>query len=132
MNCSTPGRPVHHQIPEFTQTHYVSTFGKLSSGHRTGKSQFSFQSQRKAVPKNAQTTAQFHSSHTLAKKCSKFSKPGFNSMSTVNFQMFKLDLEKAEKPEIKLPTSFGSSKKAREFQKNIYFCFIDCGNFLQR
>ena len=46
-------------------------------------------------------------------------------MSTVNFQMFKLDLEKAEKPEIKLPTSFGSSKKAREFQKNIYFCFID-------
>ena len=41
------------------------------------------------------------------------------------FQMFKLDLEKAEKPEIKLPTSFGSSKKAREFQKNIYFCFID-------
>ena len=32
---------------------------------------------------------------------------------------------KAEKPEIKLPTSTGSSKKAREFQKNIYFCFID-------
>ena len=39
--------------------------------------------------------------------------------------MFKLVLEKAEKPEIKLPTSTGSSKKAREFQKNIYFCFID-------
>ena len=34
-------------------------------------------------------------------------------------------LEKAEEPEIKLPTSAGSSKKAREFQKNIYFCFID-------
>ena len=43
----------------------------------------------------------------------------------MNFQMFKLDLEKAEEPEIKLPTSVGSSKKAREFQKNIYFCFID-------
>ena len=42
----------------------------------------------------------------------------------MNFQMFKLDLEKAEKPEIKLPTSTGSSKK-QEFQKNIYFCFID-------
>ena len=40
--------------------------------------------------------------------------------------MFKLDLEKAEEPEIKLPTSVGSLKKAREFQKNIYFCFIDC------
>ena len=36
----------------------------------------------------------------------------------------KLDLEKAEKREIKLPTSVGSSKK-QEFQKNIYFCFTD-------
>ena len=43
----------------------------------------------------------------------------------LHFQMFKLVLEKAEEPEIKLPTSVGSSKKAREFQKNIYFCFID-------
>ena len=39
--------------------------------------------------------------------------------------MFKLVLEKAEEPEIKLPTFSGSSKKKREFQKNIYFCFID-------
>ena len=37
--------------------------------------------------------------------------------------MFKLDLVKAEEPEIKLPTSAGSSKR-QEFQKNIYFCFI--------
>ena len=43
----------------------------------------------------------------------------------MNFQMFKLVLEKAEEPEIKLPTSAGSLKKAREFQKNIYFYFID-------
>ena len=48
-------------------TQYVSKFGKLSSGHRTGKGQFSFQSQRKAMPKNAQTTTQVYSSHTLAK-----------------------------------------------------------------
>ena len=46
-------------------------------------------------------------------------------MWTMNFQMFKMVLEKAEESEIKLPTSAGSSKKAREFQKNIYFCFID-------
>ena len=46
---------------------YISKFGKLSSGHRTGKGQFSFQSQRRAMPKNAQTTAQLHSSHTLVK-----------------------------------------------------------------
>ena len=39
--------------------------------------------------------------------------------------MFKLDVEKTEEPEIKLPTSVGSSKKARKFQKNIYFCFIE-------
>ena len=39
--------------------------------------------------------------------------------------MFKLVLEKAEEPQIKLPTSAGSWKKAWEFQKNIYFCFID-------
>ena len=46
-------------------------------------------------------------------------------MWTMNFQMFKLDLEKAEETEIKLPTSAGSSKKQEEVQKNIYFCFID-------
>ena len=45
-------------------------------------------------------------------------------MRTVNFQIFKLDLEKAEEPEVKLSTSAGSSKN-QEFQKNIYFCFID-------
>ena len=44
-----------------------SKSGKLSSGHRTGKSQFSFQSQRKAMPKNAQTTTQLYSSHMLVK-----------------------------------------------------------------
>ena len=48
-------------------TQYTSKFGKLSSGHRTGKGQFSFQSQRKAMPKNAQTTPQLHSSHTIVK-----------------------------------------------------------------
>ena len=55
-------------------------FGKLSSGHRTGKGQFSFQLQRKAMPKNVQTTTQLHSSHTLANSCSKFSKPGFSNI----------------------------------------------------
>ena len=60
----------------------------------------------------------------------------------MNFQMFKLVLEKAEEPEITLPTSAGSLKK-QEFQKNIYICFIDyakafvwitinCGKFFKR
>ena len=160
-------------------TQYASKFGKLSSGHRTGKGQFSFQSQRRAMPKNAQTTAQLHSSYMLAVTSlsqgfprSLVSKefacnagdlssiPGLgrspgkgngnplqysclenptdgrtswgavygvaqsrtwlkwrssssssSSSRTENFQMYKLDLEKAEEPEIKLPTSVGSSKK---------------------
>ena len=48
-------------------------------------------------------------------------------MWTVNFQIFKLDLDKAEESEIKLPTPVGCwiIEKARQFQKNIYFCFTD-------
>ena len=125
-------------------TLYASKFGRLSSGHRTGKGQFSFQSVRKAMPKNAQTTAQLHSSHTLAKQCSKFSKPGFNSMWTMNFQMFKLDLERAEEPEIKLPTFAGSSKKQESSRKTSISALltmpkpltvlitINCGEFWKR
>ena len=77
---------------------------------------------KKAMSKNVQTTTQLHSSHMLVKWCSKFSKPGFNSTWTVKFQMFKLALEKAEKPEIKWPTSVGSSKTQ---ESSIYFFFID-------
>ena len=103
----------------------------------------SFQSQRKAMPKNARTTAQLNSVHMLAKWCSKFSKPGFNSTWTVNFQMFKLDLEKAEEPEIKLPTSAGSSKKLQTSRKTSTFDLltmpkpltvwitINCGKFFK-
>ena len=105
---------------------YASKFGKLSGGHRTEKGQFSFQSQRKAMPKNAQTTAQLHSSHMLVKSCSKFSKPGFSNMWTVNFLMFKLVLEKAEKQtRDQIVNICWIMEKAREFQKNTYFCFID-------
>ena len=98
-------------------TQYASKFGKLSSDHRPGKGQFSFQPLRKAKPKNAKTNAQLHSSHMLVKECSKFSKPGFSNMWTVNFQMFKLVLGKAEEPEIKLSISIGSSKKQESSRK---------------
>ena len=46
---------------------YANKSGKLSSGHTIGKGPFSFQSQRKTMPKAIQTIAQLHSSHTLAK-----------------------------------------------------------------
>ena len=99
-------------------TQYASKFRKLSSDHRIGKGQFSFQSQRKAMPKNAQTTAQLHSFHILERSCSKSSKLVFNSTWTKNFQMFfKLDLEKAEEPEIKLPIFAGSSENQESSRK---------------
>ena len=76
------------------------------------------------MPKNAQTNAQLHASHMLAKKCSKFPKLGFNSMWTVNFQIFKLDLEKGEEPE-QIAKICWIMEKARKFQKKIFFRFID-------
>ena len=84
----------------------------------------------KAMPKNAQTTAQLHSFHMLVKQCSKFSKPGFNSMWTVNFQMFKLDLEKAGGTRNQIANICWIIEKAREFKKNIYFGFTDYGKAL--
>ena len=95
----------------------TSKFVKLSNGHRTGKGQFSFQTQRRAMPKNVQTIEQLHSSHMLAKWCSTFSKTDFNSLWTMNFQTFKLALEKVEKPEIKCPKSVGSSKNQETSRK---------------
>ena len=104
---------------------YNSKFGKSSSDHRTGKGQFSFQSQRKAVSKNAQTTTQLHSYHTLVKSRSKVSKSGFSNTWTMNFQMFKLVLGKDRNQRSNIHWIM---EKAREFQKNIYFCFIDYAN----
>ena len=57
---------------------YTSKFGKLSSGHRTGNGQLSFQPQRKAMTKNVQITIELYSFHMLARLCSK-SKLGFSS-----------------------------------------------------
>ena len=84
-------------------TQYASKFGKFSSGHRTGKGQSSFQSQRKAMPKTVQTTIQLCSFHMLARQCSKSFKPGSNTTWTNNFQMYKLGLEKAEEASWCLP-----------------------------
>ena len=84
-------------------TQYASKFGKLSNGHRTGKGQFSFKSQRKAMPKIVQTSVQ------LQARLQQYVNP--------NFQIFKLDLEKAEAPMIKLLTSFGSQRKQENSRK---------------
>ena len=61
-------------------TQYTSKFGKLSTGHGTGKSQFAFQSPKGAMAKNVQTTVQLHSCHMLVGWHSKSFKLGFSSM----------------------------------------------------
>ena len=68
-------------------------------------------------PRKMPLFAWLHSSHTLVKWCSKFSKPGFSNTWTMNFQLFKLVLQKAEEPEIKMPTSLGSWKKQESSRK---------------
>ena len=79
---------------------------------------------KKGNAKNAQTTTQLHSSHTLVKYCSKFSKPGVSNTWTVNFQMFKLGFRKGWGRRDQI-ANICWIEKARELQKNIYFCFID-------
>ena len=98
-------------------TQYISKFGKLSSGHRTGKGHLSFQFHRRAMPKNIQTNIQLCSFHMLTRLCSKSFKLGFSNMWSKKFQRYKLDLQRAEEPEIKLPTSAGSSKKQESSRK---------------
>ena len=91
-----------------------------NSAVATGLEKVSFHSN----PKERQCQRMLKLLHNYTQlTCSKFSKPGFNSMWIENFQMFEMDLEKAKQPEIKLPTFIGSSKK--QDQNNIYFCFID-------
>ena len=74
---------------------------------------------KKAMPENAQITVQLLSFHMPARLCSKSFTLGFTSTSSENFQMYKLDLEKAEEPEIKVPTYAGSQKKQRNSKKHL-------------
>ena len=125
-------------------TQYASKFGTLSHGHKTGKGEFSFQSQRKAMPKTAQTTAQLHSSHTLVKVMLKILQARLQQY--MNHELPDvLVLEKVEEPEIKLSTSAGSSKKQESSRKKAsisalltmpkpltVWITINCGKFWNR
>ena len=94
-----------------------SKFGKLSSDGKTGKGQFSFQSQRRAMPKNVQTTIQLCSFYMLASLYSKSFRLVSSSTWTKNFEMYKLGFEEAEEPETKLPTFIGSWRKQGSSKK---------------
>ena len=99
-----------------------------NSAVAAGLEKFSFHSNPKERQRKAKECSNYRTialvSHA-SKVSSRFSKLGFNSTWTENVHMFKLDLEKAKEPGIKLPTSVGSLKKQWDFQKIIYFCFID-------
>ena len=104
-------------------TQYAIEFGKLSSGQRTGKDRSTSQSLRRAVPKNAPTTVELHSFHTLARLCTKSYKVGFSCMWIENSQKYKLDFKGAEELETKLLTCAGLWRKPESSRKT--FCFID-------
>ena len=89
---------------------------KTQQWPHTGKAQFSFQSQRKAMPKNDQTTIVALISYA-SKVMLKILQARLQQYVNHDFQMFKLVLKKAEEPEIKLPTSSGSSKKQENSRK---------------
>ena len=101
---------------------YASKFGKLSSGHRTGKSQFSFQSQRKAMPKNAQTTALI--SHT-SKVMLKILQARLQQYVNRELPDVQAGFRKGRGTRDQIANIRWIMEKAKEFQKNIYFCFID-------
>ena len=97
-------------------TQYVSKFKKLSSG--SGLEKVSFHPIRNKG--NAKECSDYRTVALIShgsKSMLKVSKPGFSNTWTMNFQMFKLVLEKAEEPEIKWPTSAGSSKKRDSSRK---------------
>ena len=92
-------------------TQYANKFGILSSGCRTGKGQFH------SSPKGCSNYCTIILISHTSKECSKSFRLGFNSMWTENFQVYKLDLEKAEESDIKLPASVGSYKKQESARK---------------
>ena len=107
-------------------TQYASKCGNLSSGHRTGKDQFSFQSHRRAMPKNVQT---YHTT-ALISHASKAMLKILQAMLQwyVNRELPDVQVGKFRKgrgTRDQIANTRWIIEKARKFQKNIYFCFID-------
>ena len=101
----------------------ASKFGKLSSSHRTGKGQFSFQFQRKAMPKNVQTTTQLHSSHMLVML--KILQARLQQYANCELPDIQAGFRKGRGTRDQIANIHCIIEKARKCQKSIYFCFID-------
>ena len=104
-------------------TQYASKFEKLSSSHRTGKGQFSFQSQRKAMPKTNYCTTAFilHTSKVMLKILQARVQQYMNR----ELPGVQAEFRKGRVTRDQIANIHWIIEKAREFQKNIYFCFID-------
>ena len=124
-------------------TQYDSKFGKLSHGHRTIKCPFSFQSQRKAMPKNVQTTAQFTLISHASKVILKILQARLQQYVNHELPDVQAGFRKSRGTRDQIANIRWIIEKVREFQKSIYFCFIDyakawlcvsqqTGNFLKR
>ena len=104
-------------------THYVSKFEKFSSGHRTGKGQFSFQSQRKAMQRMLK----------LLHNCISYASKAVLKILQARLQQYvnrelpdvQAGFRKGRGTRDQIPNIRWIMEKAREFQKNIYFCFTD-------
>ena len=81
--------------------------------------------QRNTMPSNAKTTTKLHSSHPLAKQCSKFSKQGFNSTANWELPDVQAGFRKGRETRDQIDNIRWITEKVREFQKIFYFCFID-------
>ena len=115
-----------------------------SSGHRTGKGQFSFQFLRKAMPKKCSNYCTIALISHASKIMLKILQARLQQYVNHELQIFKLVLEKAEEPEIKLPTSTGSLKNEESSRKTsisalftmpkplTVWITINCGTFLKR
>ena len=106
-------------------TQYVSKFGTLSSGHRTGKGQFSFQSQRKAIPKNSQTTCTIALISYASKVTLKILQASLHQCTNCELSDVQAGFRKGRGTRDQIANICWIIKKAKEFQENIYFCFID-------
>ena len=110
-------------------TQYANKSGKFSNGHRTEKGQFSFQSQRKAMPKNAQTTTNYYIvaliSHT-SKVMLKILQTRLQQYVSCELPDVQDGFRKGRGTRDQIANIHWILEKEREFKTNLYFCFIDC------
>ena len=126
MNKASAGDGIPVELLQILKDHPVKVLHsvcqqirKVSSGHRTGKGQSSFQSQRKAMSKSTQSTAQLHSPHTLSLQAR------LQQYMNCELSDVQVGFRKGRGTRDQIANICWIIEKAREFQKNIYFCFID-------